>query len=78
MSKKAQAALNILKEGGYFWVSEGRGYYGKLEAKYQLIGADKKVVKGFGIQTMRELEDVLDRKQDKFGFDFGIYRLASS
>lgn len=75
-SKRGQKALEILSEGGYIFVGEGRDYHGRPAVVYELYNHLKKRVSGFGIQTMREIESQLNRKQDRFGFEYGLYRLA--
>lgn len=78
LSTRAQKAIEILEAGGHFWVGEGRGYHGQPAVVYELYEAGRRYkVKGFGVSTMREIEHLLDRKQDRHGFDYGTYRLAS-
>ena len=77
LSARAQKAIEILANGGHFWVGDDRGYHGQPAVVYELYEAGRRFkVKGFGISTMREIEHLLDRKQDKFGFDHGVYKLA--
>lgn len=78
LTARAKKAIEVLTDGGYFWVHDTRGYHGQPIVAHELYGADRRRVKGIGIQAMREIEHLLDRKQDKFGFDHGVYRLADS
>lgn len=76
MTPRAARALEILKNGGHFWVGLGHDRFGKQDLVHELIEAGNKYkTKGYGLATMRELEPFLNKKQDKLGFDFGVYRL---
>ena len=76
-SIRAMKALEVLKAGGYIAVGSAQGFHGQPIIAYTLYDRNKKRVKGFGLQTLREIEPELDKKQDKFGFDYGIYRMAA-
>ena len=57
LSKRAQTALNILKDGGYFRKQLETQYRGGEKFETRLRDKDRKVVKGLGIKTFFELQD---------------------
>lgn len=68
MSKRIDLAIEILKNGGYFWGSRGFDHFGKPMVKIRLITSDSKPVKGVGRSTLIELaEEGLVRYVDRPG-----------
>ncbi len=57
LSKRAQTALNILKNGGYFRKQLETQYRGGEKFETRLRDKDGKVVKGFGFKTFYEIKD---------------------
>lgn len=65
MNTKAQKALEVLKDGGYWRKQLETSYRGGEKFKTRLRNAEGRVVPGFGIKTFCEHEDagVLTHKE---------------
>jgi hypothetical protein len=57
LSKKAQRAIEVMNDGGYWREQLETGFHGREQFHTRLRDKQGHVVKGFGFQTKTELEN---------------------
>lgn len=70
LGRRAERALEVLKEGGYFRYALERHWHGGEKFMWRLHGKHGGVIKGFGFHAAHELKHLMERE---FGAGFAEY-----